>query len=170
MAIHPKITPRSNDIYPAWDITAVNNVGSPLNVGDLVILDWTAPGVANSLVSPSSNFLMTTRMKGIVLPQPNQAGIPVGVAGTIRVQGVCNVGLTPGIAVTAGDAIATAISTNTTDNGLTTALSVTAPGTNPTYIMKSVGAFLVTTASSSSAQTVSAMFDGTDINVTFLKD
>lgn len=170
MAIHPKITPRSNDIYPAWDITAVNNVGSPLNVGDLVILDWTAPGVANSLVSPSSNLLMTTRMKGIVLPQPNQAGIPVGLSGTVRIQGVCNVGLTIGIAVTAGDPIGTAIAANSTDNGLTTSLSVTASGTNPTYVMKSAGAFLATTASSASAQLVSALFDGSDVNVTFVKD
>ena len=56
------------------------------------------------------------------------------------------------IAVTAADPLALKISANATVGGSATALVVTKPGTNSTYILPSAGAFLVTTASSASAQ------------------
>ena len=170
MAMHPKHISRSNDIYPAWDCTGVNNVGSDLAVGDLVVIDWTAAGDAVSFISPSSLLLLTTRMKAIVMPQPNQAGIPSLATGTVRVQGVCNAGLKAGIAATNKDPIIGDIAGNATDGGLVTTLAVQAPGTNSTYIQHVCGYFLETKASSASAQTVSVIFDGTMINTLYLRD
>lgn len=170
MSMHPKPVPRSNDVYPAWDATAVNNVGTALAVGDLVLIDWTIEGDPVSLISPSTQVLIATRMKAIVKSQPSTNGIAVSASGIVRIQGVVRCGMKTGIVATFKDPIAVDIAPNGTENGLITTQAVTAPGTNNTYIQPSVGAFLESVASSQSQQLVNCIFDGTIINAIFMKD
>lgn len=170
MAMHPKHISRANDIYPAWDADAVNNVGSVLAVGDLVLIDWTLPGDPVSLISPFTAVLISTRMKAIVKTQPGTNGIAVGATGQVRIQGQVYAGLKNGIVATAKDPITADPSGNATDGGLITTNAVAAPGTNSTYIQPTMGAFLETVASSLTAQLVNVIFDGTQINAIFLKD
>ena len=170
MSVHPKNMPRINDVFPRWDAQVRNNVGSDLNKGDVVILDWTADGIEASIVSLSTSFLLTSRIKAVVLAQPNSTKLLAGTIGMVRVQGFVSIGLATGIAVTAGDAVGLAASSNATSGTLATTAAVNAPGTNSTYIPVTAGAFLATTASSASAQTVSAFFDGTNCNSLYLKD
>lgn len=170
MSIHPKNVSRANDMYPIWDQDAVNNLGSDIAVGDLVLIDWTASGDPVSLIAPFTALLVTTRMKAIVKTQPNSNGILSGATGAVRVQGVINAGLKPGQATTNKDPAIVDLGGSATDNGLVTNVAVQAPGTNSTYIQHVVGYFLETKTSTSTAQTVSMIFDGTHVNALFLKD
>ena len=173
MALHPKLIARENDLYPIWDVDALNNVGSDLAVGAVVLIDMTLPGSDNSIISPgtSSNLaLSNTRMKAVVLSQPSTGVLLKGAVGRVRVQGPVLVGVATGVAFTAGDPVLLYPATNATGTGLVTSLAVTAPGTNSTYIAKSIGSSLATTASLGTAQTMLCLFDGTDINAIYLKD
>lgn len=165
MSLAPKNVARANDWYPIRDVDATNNVGSDLSAGDLVLLDWTAPGVDNSLISPSSLALLGSHVKAICL-----AAIKASAVGRVRVQGPVNAGLAAGTALAAGDPIIGKIAGNSTDNGLIDALAVVGLGTVGTYTGAIVGAALETKASSASAQTVSVIFDGSHLNSLYLKD
>ena len=76
MALHPKLIARENDLYPIWDVDALNNVGSDLAVGAVVLIDMTLPGSDNSIISPgtSSNLALSNTPRYLSTGNPARAG------------------------------------------------------------------------------------------------
>lgn len=83
-----KIIPagRPNQMLGVDDVIAVNNTGGNLTQGQIVLLDCTLDGVANSAIAATTLTLAGTRLKGVVL---DPKGVITGVTSRFRVRGQC---------------------------------------------------------------------------------